>query len=118
MSNELDYVEIHDKRLMVVNRREYGVMKSAVDIMYQNYNSSSFSSSSYNVTVNVPSETVLYNRLYQTVTWRLEMSGNATVSPNLLPVDVNGNLTYAGFRAFALDNATKNVQVQLQNQNY
>lgn len=113
----LSYVDVHPKSLMVTNKRVYGVLKSAIDIMYANFNSSAFSTSSYNVTVNVPADCVLYNRVYQTITWQLTLTGTASLGPNLLPVDANGDPIHWGFRSFALDNATKSLQVQFQNLN-
>ena len=113
MSNlaNMEFVEVNDKRLMVTNERQYGVYKGPIDIMYSNFNSSSFSNSSYNVSVTGPTDTVLSNRVIQTVSWRIVLQGTATVGPNLIPVDSNGNIRYCGFRAFALDNATKNLSV-------
>jgi len=114
----MNYVDVHNKTLMVTNPRSYGVLKSAIDILYQEYNSSSFSNSSYNTVVNVPTQVVVSNRIYQTVRWRLDFEGNATVGPNLLPTDSNGNLTYCAFRAFALDNMSKSTNIQIQNMNF
>lgn len=114
----MEYIEIHDKRLLVTNPRQYGVMKGAIDVLYQTYNSSSFSDSSYNVTLNIPSDIVACNRIYQNLEWEIELTGTATVGTNLIPVDTNGNITYCAFRAYALDNAIKNVQLQLQNMTF
>ena len=113
---DLRFVEVNDKRLAVQPYGTYGVLKSAVDTLYVPYNSSSVSNSSSNVTVNVPQGTVLGNRIMLTHRIRVTLTGNATVSTNLIPTTTSGEIRLVAPRAYAMDNFTKSAQVQINNQ--
>lgn len=117
MTDSISYVNVLDRRLAVANKRTYGCFRGPSDVLFQTFQSNSFSNSSANITIDVPQSSVLYPRLYARVDVELTLTGTATVGPNLIPLDTNGDPILCSFRAYALDNATKTINMQLQNIN-
>ncbi len=113
----LQKIEVLDKRLAVNNTRKYAVLRGPEQYIWQTFNSSSFSNSNATIQNDPPSkEHIVCPVVYLETDFTVDLAGVATVSPNLLAVDGNGNISaFDGPRAKALYKIIANLRETVMN---
>ena len=112
----MDFFQLTDQTISdITDELSYGVVKGASNNSFQQFEAQTKISSSINININVPSESIILNRkvmLQSTLNFEIEITGVPDGTTNVLNYGSN-----AALQAFTINSLFSNVTCSINNTN-